>query len=595
MRAAHVSFGPLTLDIDEEHHLAQALRTTGTGQLLSRIRPPRAQAMTALARKKPIEAVLSARRWLTDAVTTGSWAEESEALDLLADLYRDNGEPDLAAALYERAGKAKKLIELAAQVGDRLLPTGSFDDAPWWVMYARATTVAEQEDLLEDDSACTFLDSLTDLATRGRAGELIDSPTAALSLRSTKAACALAARGTATQAAALLALLADDVPREPGHYRHTDSEHASAAAAIAVAHPELAVPALTRLFDLADQKVDAALKLLVNDQVLKLLVPQARSTARGDETGQRSVLDEAECARYRRRLSRLAEGGSHLAAAALMELEPHHSSLRERAERARDRILHRPEAEPGRVDIGTTLVSDSFLVGSLGSEDLTACVARLLAVAADAREAASTRGDALIAVRNIVLVQRQNAAPDVFSVARGYVLGTYEASSFDALTGRSHPLSAFKVNMRSSSLRTYGLRLAVVTAASAEHREWVKDQAVGMLRSDDAAEVDAAALALNELPTDAVCEIDADLLAAHDHVSVRRLSAVLCMRTPDRYREAALRLARDGDFRVRHTLAEAAAGSAAATDVTDEILRLLRKDARHSVRTACVSRDRSPR
>ncbi|MET8840366.1 restriction endonuclease [Streptomyces rubiginosohelvolus] len=594
IRAAHVSFGPLTLDIDEEHHLAQALRTTGAGQLLSRIRPPRAQAMAALARKKPIEAVLSARRWLTDAVTTGSWAEEREALDFLADLYRSNNEPELAAALYERAGNAKKLTELASHVGDHLLPMGSFDDAPWWVLYARATIVAEQEDLLEDVSASTFLDSLTDLASRGRAGELTDSPTAALSLRATKAACALSTRGTATQAAALLALLADDVPREPGHYRHTDVDHASAAAAIAVAHPELAAPALTRLFDLADQRVDAALNLLVNDQVLGLLVPPGGGTSVGDEEGRRSVLDEAECAGYRRRLSDLADEGSHVAAAALAELEPNHPSLRERAEKARIRILHRPAPAPGRVDIGTTLVSDSCLVGGLGPEDLTACVAKLLSLAADPREAASTRGDALTAVRNIVLVHRQGVAPDVFSAAQMYVLGAYEVSAFDALTGRSHPLSAFKINTGSSSLRTYGLRLAVVTATSAEHRDWVKDQAVGMLRSDDPTEVTAAALALNELPTETVCEIDADLLAAHDHVSVRRLSAVLCMRAPDRYRGAALRLARDSDFRVRHTLAEAAAGSAAATDVTNEILRLLGKDARHSVRTAGASRDRLP-
>lgn len=595
IRAVNVLFGPWTTAIDEEHRLAQTVRATGTGQLLSRIRSPRAQAMAALVGKKPVEAVLSARRWLIDSVLTGSWAEETEALTFLADLYRDNGEPGLAATLYQRAGERKKLGELIAASGDRLLPTGSFDDAPWWVLRARATCVAEQEDLLEDSTAAVLLDDLIGLATRGRAGELIDSPTYALSLGATTAACSLAARGTPAQAVALLDLLASDVPRSSGRYLHTDDEHASATVAIARAHPDLAMSALTRLFDLADQNVDAALRLLVDHQVLELLASRTGTAAEGDGHGGGDRPTEAERLALRHRLSGLADAGSHLADAALLELEPHRSALRERAEAARNRILGRPEPVPGQVGIGTTLVTDSCLISSLGPEDLQACAAKLLALADDPREAASTRQEALIGVRNIVLGSPRTATHEVFAAAQVFALGTYDRSRYDELMGSSHPLSTFKINLGSGSLRAAGLRLAGSSAVTTEDQAWSRDRAVGMLRSDEPSEVNAAALTLNELPQEITDKIDADLLAAHEHRSVRQLSAVLSMRSPARYRETALRLCLDSDFRVRRTLAEAAAGTASeASDVVEEVLRLLAQDPRHSVRAATTDGARTP-
>ncbi|MFE4495747.1 hypothetical protein ACFRKD_25185 [Streptomyces niveus] len=581
IRAVNVQFGPLTPEIDEEHRLAQAVRATGTGQLLSRIRPPRAQAMAALVDKKPIEAILSARRWLIDSTVTGSWADETEALDFLADLYRDNGEPDLAATLYQRAGKAKKLVELAAGAGDHLLPTGSFGDAPWWVLHGRATVVAEQADLLEDSAVGALLDDLTDLAARGRAGELIDSPTSALTLRATKAACAIAARGTSLQAATLLDLLAADVRREPGHYRYSDHEHAAATVAIASAHPDLTMCALTRLFDLAHQNVDAARALLVDRKVLEFLAPRSVPTAdgHGSPTG-------AEQAALRARLSELADGGDSLAEAARLDLEPRHPAVRARAEAARDRILGRPEPLPGRVEIGTALVTDSYLLSSLELQDLTACADKLLALADNSREPASTRKDALVGVRNIVVGHQQGSWQGVFLAARSFVLGDYDSSDYDELMGASHPLSSFKVNMGSSSLRAPGLLLAEASATTVADQEWVRDQAVGVLRDGDASEINAAALTLNALPRLITNNLDADLLAAHEHYNVRQLSAVLSTRDPGRYRETLLRLCRDNDFRVRHTLAEAAASSKVSGEATGEVLRLLAQDARHSVRTA---------
>ncbi|MFF0836692.1 MULTISPECIES: hypothetical protein [unclassified Streptomyces] len=262
IRAANVRYGPWTISIDDEHHLARALRTTGSDRLLDRMRDPREHAMSAMVRSKPVEAVLAGRRWLTDSVVTGSWADESDALNFLGDLYRDHAEPNLATAYYQRAGNPEKLTQLAKSMGDTLLPLGSGTSQPWWVLQARAALIAAQADLGEDSAAHELFDEMLDLAARGRAGELVDSRTGSLSLQAAKSACALAPRTTPAQAAALLNLLGADVPREPHHYSRTDDEHATACLAIAATHPELAMPALTRLFDLADVNTDKALRLL---------------------------------------------------------------------------------------------------------------------------------------------------------------------------------------------------------------------------------------------------------------------------------------------------------------------------------------------
>lgn len=235
VRWLNVQYGPWTFGLDEEHRLAQALRSTGAGRLLERGREPGDAARAALVGGHPIDAVLSARQWLVDSVITGSWANEQDALQLLAQLYRNNAEPVLAASLYERAGQAKELTAMAAEVGDLKLPIAMSEDAPWWVVRCRGAVASAQRDLLGDAEASELLAHFTDTANRGRHGELVDSPQHALTHQAVQTACELADRGSPEQALALLDLLAADVPREPNHYRQSDAHHAKACLAIALA------------------------------------------------------------------------------------------------------------------------------------------------------------------------------------------------------------------------------------------------------------------------------------------------------------------------------------------------------------------------
>ncbi|MDP9817486.1 hypothetical protein [Spirilliplanes yamanashiensis] len=557
LRAVKVQFGPVTGDIDEEHRLAQAVRTTGTARLIDRARRPAEHARAAILANRPIEAVLAARRWLVDAVVTGSWADEMEALEFLGDVYCDTTELDRAAVCYQRAGRAQKLIALAGRAGDRLLPSGPLGGEPWWVLRARAALAAAQADLIGDAAAAGLLGELTGLVARGQAGEVVESPRSELTVAAEDAACALAHRGTAQQATAVLNLMA-------GRRRFGDRAHARACVEIAVAHPSLTVPALTRLIELAAGDVQAALKLTVDDRVLGLL------------PGHPELVTQA---------MRLADAGLYLSDVLRRELQPDHPAVKADAAAARDRILARQSPEPGHAEIGSRLVTDAYLTGVLGAGDRRSCLDRLLDIAEDTRETAANRQEALVAARNLVAAETPEDRAGVFARARAFVIGERDGSAFDGeLTGPAHPLSFLRVEGGTASLRGDGLYLAVGCADTDVERQWVRDRAVELLRSPDPALVHAGAVALSELPAADTHDVDPALLAAHDSPGVREMSAILCVRRPVRYRDTAMALARDPEARVRRTLAEAAARADPVT--TGEIMSVLAADVRHSVRAA---------
>lgn len=62
------------------------------------------------------------------------------------------------------------------------------------------------------------------------------------------------------------------MPRGPHEYQFSDDGHATACVAITRVHSCLTANALTRLFDLADGGAHKALKLVVNDEVVELVM-----------------------------------------------------------------------------------------------------------------------------------------------------------------------------------------------------------------------------------------------------------------------------------------------------------------------------------
>jgi hypothetical protein len=177
-----------------------------------------------------------------------------------------------------------------------------------------------------------------------------------------------------------------------------------------------------------------------------------------------------------------------------------------------------------------------------------------------------------------------------FQAVGDLVLCRNSASHSDGLfTDSSHPLSSFRVNIGSASLRGSALVVAAAAASSPNEYAWVRDQATELLRSRNELDTRQAAAALCRLSGTAD-NVDPGLLAAHEHFNVRQASALLCMRSPARHHKTALSLSHDPDFRVRRELAQAAARVPQESAEADVILHILAGDPRHSVRVVAGSR-----
>lgn len=587
IRRLRAAYGPWIFGPDEEFRSAQALRLTPGDRLLPRYSNARELALTEVVAKRANSAIVATRRWLTDSIVAAHWADEAQALELLADLYAENSEPNRAALYYQRSGGTKKLTSLIEKIGDQRLDAGPVPDAPapWWELRARTLILSQQSDLLDDITAATRLDEAIELARRGRSGELTEDPQRTLTLEVTKCACALAARGTMEQATAVLHMLQSDVKRQPNHFRHSDPAHAKACVAIATTHPGLAYAALKRLLDLADNDTYDALVELNQSVVLVMLGADQYDRPIGVPK-RVSPLTTAQRRRLKNRVRHLVQAGRYLAADVLQRLDPASPDLRPSAEVARDRILSRPAPDPNSADSGIGLASNAALVRALGTDDQKACLTRLLVVAHDAGETAENRRESLIGAGLLVKNQPRELKEGIFLSCRDFVDGGEDGSAFDELAGTPHPLSTFKVDLGPSSLRSAGLTLALAAATRNDQYQWILNEAFVLFRSSDVSDVSTAAHIVNRLPhaiTDSIPSAVISGISGSPNAHVRQLAAVLSIRSSNANEALALQLARDDIPSVRRTLASALA-VAEHSETTDRIMAVVQKDARHSVR-----------
>jgi hypothetical protein len=303
---------------------------------------------------------------------------------------------------------------------------------------------------------------------------------------------------------------------------------------LALEHPALTYTALTRLIDLATFDAQPAQKELVRDEVLAIL-----SGHDENQSVQAALLDRltaAERATLHDRVVSMAEAGRYLADLVLESIDPDHPLVQQRARLARENILSREDPDPSSIGFGGgLLVRQGYLASLLPPEESRGCLEKLLTVASDAREAAANRQDALNGARNLVLAQPEHTRLEVFREAKAFASGDRDGSALDELTGSPHPLSAMKVNLGSASLRGEGLKLAHAAADQPEQFEWVRERAVGLLRSEVASDIHAAAVVINGLPHEIVAAIDAGILAASHHAIVRQVAGLLALRQPERY------------------------------------------------------------
>ncbi|MEV6575644.1 hypothetical protein [Streptomyces sp. NPDC051577] len=574
IRSINFWYGPLTGDIDDEHRLAQALRATGTGRLLVRARQPREQALSALVRQKPREAIAAAQRWLVDTVVTGDWTGELEALRFLADLYRDNTEAGLAAGYYQRAGEAEAAKKLTAASGDTLLPLGPLQGVPWRVSRARAAQLEGQADLLADDAATALLGELIDMARRLLSGDLTESPRRHLLHQVLSSACTLAPRGTAEQAGQVLTDLV--------HLKRTG--RGTTWFAIAHRHPSLALPAVTKLLDEAEQGTYDAWEALGESHWIRILTAPSSPLTKAEQTA---------CQTRLATLATLAGDNKYPAALALSQAVPDHPTVRTAAMEALDRILSRPAPDPHHTTIGDQLANDALLVCRLDESSRRRCAYRLMEIALDRREIADARRSALTGLRNLITNLPQADRTAIFHQADPFVLGEQDGSHLDSeMTGTPHPLSWARISFGTASLRGPALEVAHLAAELDDEHHRVRENAIALLRTEVSSDVEDAARVLAYLPPQIALSVDPALLVTHHNRIVRQAGAFLAVSHAGQHPRTIRRLAEDNDHTVRRTLAEVAGlrmKEGPVDPVVPEVLERLADDVRASVRHAAVA------
>ncbi|MCD2155821.1 Lsr2 family protein [Rhodococcus cerastii] len=581
MRRLKLAYGLVAFGPDEEHRSAQSLRITPDQRLLPRYRNVRENALNEIVRKPAFAAMVATRRWLIDSVVSAHWAEEGQAWELLGDLYEKNSQLDRAADCYVRAGSAKKLTNLIEVAGDHLLPVGSLEGGPWWELRALCQILGGQVDLLDDKVASARLSELMELVRRGRAGKLLQDLQQSLSLEATKSVCALAGRGTVEQAKEMLYLLQADVPRKPHHYQYSDAAHASACVAIATAHPELALAAMERLLDLAENDTYDALMALNTADTLALLGAEQFNRVIGMPDVS-SFLTDVERAGLKDRVRKLAADGRYPAAEILQKIAPESPEVRAAADAARDRILERPEPDSSHANSGIEVSADAALVRGLDTSDRDVCLRKLLAVADDNREVARNRRCALVGASVLVVTLPSSTRAEVYSWCAAFVDGEKDGSAHDDAfpndaSGMDH------VDFGPKSMRGPGLFLALSSADNDDQYVWIRDQALDFLHSGKEDDLYLAAHVLNGLPASLTADIPVGQLAASASIFVRQVAAVLCSRDTTRNERLAVKLAHDPEVRVRRTLA-GALFQAERSESTERIKEILELDPSHSVR-----------
>ena len=169
---------------DVFHPLASALNARPTlPRIAATTAPVRERALEDIQREKPREATLRLRRYLRDAVVSGSWQNEEDARTLLADVYRSVGELQRAANLLIVAGKSDVAHSLGEGAGDSYVDVLEHLAALTYRTRAAALSLCcAQADVLPDHAVRRVIEVALSILQDAEEGKLVDTPLSAPSV-----------------------------------------------------------------------------------------------------------------------------------------------------------------------------------------------------------------------------------------------------------------------------------------------------------------------------------------------------------------------------------------------------------------------------
>jgi hypothetical protein len=542
---------------DQWHPVARALSDLRTEpRLVTTADDCRERALAALHYEKPRVAAINLRRYLLDAIRSGSLNDEVDARQLLGQTYCDTDNLSLAAYYSIKGGDYETARVAAAAFGDAYHDVTEFMNGPLsWVVASALQFATEQADLIPHDD----LESVVELAVAAindaMAGTRVESPILSpqMYLSAYGLLAALADRLSAAQARAVLEMLADAVVVKEHHYRPTDGSHVEISAGIARTH-------------------DGELHTMALDQLVGLY-------ARGAHPFRAAARDTiiANLDQVGDRLQEMADSGHREAAALVGYGDPDHVSP-EAAEAAARRLRTPTRNGPGSFGVGTGAVNDSLLAAVLPVDERIACIEMLLSNAASPWEGSSNRDSYLVAASNLIDDLDEQHRRQFFDAALDFAANP-PPSQVDALhASMGNPLGGMRINDKSDS-RPAAAFLAARLANTPEEKRMVRDAALGLIgvgTDEDYRVTTALQVVKSELG-------DSATMLAQQGWTLRSLAAILWAESTDLPKELGMTLSRDRNVRVRRTL---------ATELRDrddersaDIRAVLEADPRWSVRS----------
>lgn len=556
--------------IDDVYHpLASALNSRpDKPRLVAAGRRTRERALDALHQGKPRAAVARLRRYLTDSVVSGSWQEEHEARELLADCYASSGEYALAAEQLVLAGQKKRLIELARAVDDALLPVQPYLSSPlYWVQASAFSALAVQADLIADREVLGLIEQGLAVLDEAAAGTLVDTPLFGPSkyLAAHEMLASLMGRAAKEQAARYLVLVESRAPRDPNTYHHTDDDHAKALAEIGRTQPDLVDMAVGQLLDMLKGQSHAA-----------------------ERYGSDFLLQNVDRFEVRQRLATLAAEGNHAATEMLATATKPDVATPDdlaAAEAAGAGLLAPPTSGPGVYNQGTGAVRQSVLARFLPPDRRVDLVQAQLDHARLPYESTGNRIEYLLAASNLIEDLPEKSAERFFEAALREATDPPQSLADDLNAQFNHPFGAFRITDTQDSRPTAAL-LAARLAQTPEKKRAARDAALALVGTDDGADYRI---------THALQELDTDLDDSLPYLAtlgwaLRSLAAIHWAKSGAASEHVGQKLASDPDPRVRRALARELALTG-PSEHADVIRERLSQDARYSVRSLLAVAD----
>jgi hypothetical protein len=540
---------------EDEHHLAQVVRSAGSGSVFPELFRYRERALSRLGDEKWADALDACNYYRWHSTISASLADELDSHDRLGDLYRLTGFSGFAVRHYVCGYQSDKLKQLASEIPDEVTELDQdLYSGPEWEKVACLKFVGVAGDLLADTNARWWLErALAILYSEERAQTLLtpNPRSAAFAVAAT-----LAPLLTADEASQYLGISKPLIARPAGKYRFTDQDVVTTILSIAQQFPELGERAL-------DQAIDS----ITADSGMAQRVRQA------------SALLEGNAELVNKRL-RGHVGKSLAAALTLTQLGMRSQALRSVARSVVAKHLAEDRTSPSGSVSYRDFSSSAFLCTILPSPERTSFSSQMLRIAYDRTQSAVTRQQALSAISTIAVGLAKGVRRKLFSeIMRSFVSGRENGSELDQFTGEAHPFSRIRLELGQSSLVGAALVCASQLACTAGQFQALQARAVELLRECDRDFEHQLALALSHVPSD-LFELDIQLLASSTSESMRALAAVHCLALGvDRM--TVLALANDRSRLVRMTLVS---NMPDGSVLDHEVVSVLLNDPRRSIR-----------